>query len=183
MMSKRDYVLHALIFFKNRGLETEKILLQKAIYAFDFSREPIDMIFEAYTYGPFCKEIGGILREMEMDDVLEVNGDKICLAQSVDEKNFVLDEGDRSRLNNILEIFFHDILGGNTSFKNVELCGTVMYVMDVLNIENDFSNEPPVLDEVVKEVRRWKLKKFGEDKISDVYGRIISKLWQIRNVA
>lgn len=154
------------------------------MYLFDFLKEPLKMNFEAYTYGPFCREIPKILEDMEIDGdvILERNNISLARQAESDEKKHMRPE-DKERLDRYLNIFYNDILQGNISFGRVELYGTVMYVMDVLDVEAGCREAPPTLPQVFEAVLHWKKNKFSKRKIEEAYLRISEHLWHLRTAA
>ena len=189
MFDKKDCLYAVLCFFKGRGLVVSKLLLQKSMYALDFVKVPMGLEFEAYTYGPFCREISAILDRMEIDGIVRVEGKNIELGADDSISHPEISEEERTYIGNILEQFVEIIPDGDTSsFDMVELFGTVMYVMDVLDLEESENGEstacattpPPPFEKALEEVRRWKQDKFREDQIDEAYRRIADTLWKAR---
>ena len=97
MLKNSDYVFTVIKNLRDSEHSIQKILLQKAVYLFDFLREPVDLIFEAYTYGPFCRKIASILDEMEEEGIVEVTRREICIKNDYSE-DFQLPPEDAERL-------------------------------------------------------------------------------------
>lgn len=191
MFDKKDCLYSVLCFFRSRDLDVSKILLQKALYALDFVKVPMSLEFEAYTYGPFCREIGDILDEMEIDSLVEIDGKIIRLTPEAPARDIGISEREYARIESILEQFVAILPDKDTSsFDMVELYGTVMYVMDVLDLEESEKPgehcghaTPPPFEKTWKEVLRWKRDKFCEDQVLDAYRRIEKTLWRVRLAA
>lgn len=183
-MEKRDYIYAVLRFFQEKNLEVSKILLQKAVYALDFSKIDMGLVFEGYIYGPFCREIGDVLNEMECDNLVEINGQSISINPDTIESQADLDLKFAERINSILSCFYDKVLEKEVKFGVVELNGTVMYVMDVLDLtEESPSQGVPSFDQVLEKVRLWKRDKFSESQIKETYRRILDSSWKLRQEA
>lgn len=192
MFDKKDCLYSVLYFFKNRNLDVSKILLQKAMYALDFVKVPMNLEFEAYTYGPFCREIGDILDKMEIDSLVEIEGKIIRLTPDAPAQDAGISEEECRHIEHILEQFVAILPDNDTSsFDMVELYGTVMYVMDVLNLEEweetgehrELTATVPPFEKTWKEVVRWKRDKFCEAQVLAAYRRIEKTLWLERLAA
>ena len=177
-MLKKHYLYAVLDFFKGENVSVSKILLQKAVYALDFSKEKMGLTFEGYIYGPFCREISDIVSEMEYDDLVSVEKREIVL-----DKNAVLPDipqDVQKRIHEILSCFYESVLQRKPSFEKAELYGTVMYVMDVLDLKGNSVDGCPAFDSVLESVRLWKRNKFSEDQVREPYDRILGSIWEIR---
>lgn len=177
-MEKKDYLCEVLDFFAKEGVSVSKILLQKAVYALDFSKEKMGLTFEGYIYGPFCREIGDIVSEMEYGNLVSVDKREIHLTDNAVLPDIPQDV--RERIHAILSCFYESVLQRKPSFETAELYGTVMYVMDVLDLKDNSVGGTPAFDSVLESVRRWKRNKFSEDQIREAYDRILGSIWEIR---
>lgn len=181
-MDKKSYLFSILDFFHTKNIDkVERILLQKAAYVQDFLKKDTGFSFEAYIYGPFSRDIGDTVDEMEFDEILETNSRYIWL-NGDNPPDIRSSDTEKGRVREALECYYDNVLEGKTDFTSVELNGTVMFVMDVLELEAG-NGELPDFDDVLKGVRKWKLDKFSEKKVRGAYDRVADSLWQMRGKA
>jgi hypothetical protein len=177
-MEKENFFVAVCEFFKSKGVELSKILLQKAMYALDFAKEDTGFQFEAYHYGPFSKGLGELLAELRGDDKIKID-DNIITFPEQSLMNREIPPSVTKKVEKILLPFWDEVLERRADFDSVELKGTVMYVMDVLEIEKGDGVIPP-LDEVRESVKRWKRQKFSDAEIKRAYDCIREHMWALR---
>ena len=180
-MDKSDFLVAVYNFFKSRNVALSKILLQKTMYALDFAKEETGFQFEAYLYGPFSRGLGELLAELCGDEKIKIDDNIISfLDESL--KGRKIPPAITDKVEKILTPFFDKVLERETSFQAVELNGTVMFVMDVLELEKD-DGKIPDINEVQENIREWKWLKFSENEIKDAYARIQNYMWELRGKA
>jgi hypothetical protein len=180
-MDRPNFLVAVYNFFRSRNVELSKILLQKAMYALDFAKEETGFQFEAYYYGPFSRGLGELLAELRGDEKIKIDDNVISfLDESL--KGEKISQTVTDKVEKILTPFFENVLEKKTDFQEVELNGTVMFVMDVLELEKK-DGEIPGIDEVQKHVKKWKWLKFNENEIKDAYARIQNYMWKLRDEA
>jgi uncharacterized protein YwgA len=181
-MEKEDYLVAIYNFFHSRNVNLSKILLQKAMYALDFTKEETGFQFEAYHYGPFSKELGESLAELRGDEKITIKDNVITLSEE-SPMNREIPQDVTEKVAKVLTPFIDNVLEGKTDFNSVELNGTVMFVMDVLELAKDDGAIPDIA-EVRNGIKRWKWMRFNDDEIKRAYARIGRYMWDFRdNVA
>jgi uncharacterized protein YwgA len=177
-VNEKDFLVAIYNFFESRKVKLTKILLQKAMYALDFVKEDTGFQFEAYHYGPFSRGLGELLAELRGDEKIKID-DNIVSFLDKQLKDREIPQAITEKAGKVLGPFFDNILERKTNFQAVELNGTVMYVMDVLELEKG-DGKVPDIGEVQEEVKKWKWLKFNEDEIRHAYDRIRSYMWTLR---
>ncbi|WP_024821494.1 hypothetical protein [Aminobacterium mobile] len=154
------FVIH---YFNENGMEAQKILVQKAIYFLNTQDIDTGYCFAGYKYGPFSSAI------MEDADTLEMF-DEIDIQNSSYRKGERFRDDDFDSLKDIqsikkqLDIFRERLLEGDHSFPNVELIGTVLYVMK--------NKTPCTLENTIRGVEMWKPEKYSREEIEEVFNKI-----------
>ncbi|NIA09754.1 MAG: hypothetical protein GWP10_08490, partial [Nitrospiraceae bacterium] len=114
---------HVLAWMSEKNIETSKIAIQKTL--FFLKEEGVSMCFEfdAYTYGPFSKQIMDTAKELEYAGEITVSHRNYNLTPSFSDK---LPEKEKENLDKKLNKF-SSLINRNFSFDNLELFGTVLY--------------------------------------------------------
>jgi len=170
LMNHMDYVIGVVIkSLKENGEKAGKIQLQKFIYFLKSLGIKIPYSYVIAKYGPYSSELSKKLEEMEFNDYIQgINNYNYEISNP--EKNNILNIiNNDEKYQNVIEEFqrIYEMLP-SVDFDDIELYSTVHYCYNSLRIIKDDIS----LDEVIREVKKWKDNKFSDEKIRDAYEKL-----------
>lgn len=164
--SLKEVLKHVISWLKDRNITPTKIGVQKFIFFLQEKKVVPDYNFEPYAYGPFSTQVREAAGELEEGGEIEV---RFTEYSPIDSFQDTLTDKEKQRIDGHLEEFVK-ILGGNTSFSNLEVYGTVLYCIRALE-ENGLPIDEATLREEFKE---WKGEKYSDNAITAAYERLSS---------
>lgn len=155
---------HVLAWMRDKNIETSKIAIQKTLFFLKECGIPMRFEFDAYTYGPFSKQIMDAAKELEYAEKITISHSDYELASSFTD---TLPEKEKTNLDEKLNKFT-DLINRDFSFDNMELFGTVLYCIRALQ-ENGME---PDSNDVIQEFQAWKGTRYSDKNIENAYGKL-----------
>ena len=155
---------HVLAWMHKKNIETSKIAMQKTLFFLKEKGISMRFEFDAYTYGPFSKQIMDAAKELESAGEITVNHSDYKLASSFFD---TLNENESEKLDKKLDKF-SSLINGDFSFDNLELFGTVLYCIRALQ-ENGMELN---LKKVIQEFQAWKGTRYSDKNIENAYKKL-----------
>lgn len=155
---------HVLAWMREKNIETSKIAIQKTLFFLKECGIPMRFEFDAYTYGPFSKQIMDAAKELEYAGEITVSHSDYKLTSSFSN---TLPEKEKKNLDKKLDKFT-SLINGDFSFDNLELFGTVLYCIRALQENGMESN----LKKVIQEFKAWKGTRYSDNNIENAYGKL-----------
>jgi uncharacterized protein YwgA len=154
-------------YLKEKGKPLTKIAIQKGVF---FLREmglPYSARFQQYFYGPYSHDLVNVIDELKLwGEIEETNNKKEYKIIELKKENNLPED--------LIKKFYEKakglecLLDYNFNFKNLELMGTVLFCIRILE-EN---LEEVSLKNVINEVKDWKGDKFTEQDMKKAYAKI-----------
>ena len=155
---------HVLAWMHKKNIETSKIAMQKTLFFLKECGISMRFEFDAYTYGPFSRQVMEAAKELEYAGEISVNHTHYELVPSFSD---TLPEKQRKNLDKKLDKF-SSLIDGDFRFDNLELFGTVLYCIRSLQ-ENGMG---PDSNDVIQEFQAWKGTKYSNKNIENAYGKL-----------
>ena len=155
---------HVLAWMSEKNIETSKIAIQKTLFFLKECGIPMRFEFDAYTYGPFSKQIMDAAEELEYAGEITVSHRDYELASSFTD---TLPEKEKTDLDEKLDKFT-GLINKDFSFDNMELFGTVLYCIRALQ-ENGME---PDSNDVIQEFQAWKGTRYSDENIENAYEKL-----------
>lgn len=155
---------HVLAWMHKKNIETSKIAIQKTLFFLKENDTSMRFEFDAYTYGPFSRQVVEAAKELEYAEEITVSRSDYELTSSFSD---TLPEKERKNLDKKLNKFTR-LINGDFSFDNIELFGTVLYCIRALQENGMESN----LKKVIQEFQAWKGTKYSDENIENAYGKL-----------
>ena len=155
---------HVLAWMHKKNIETSKIAMQKTLFFLKEQGISMRFEFDAYAYGPFSRQVMETAEELEYAGEITVNPTYYELASAFSD---TLPKKEKKNLNKKLDKF-SSLIGGDFSFNNLELFGTVLYCIRALQ-ENGME---PDSNDVIQEFHAWKGSKYSDKNIENAYGKL-----------
>jgi len=164
--SLNEVLKHVIFWLQANNITPTKIGVQKFIFFLQEKKVIPDYNFESYAYGPFSRQVREAAGQLEENGEIEVGPAEYRLKDAFKD---TLSIKEKQEIDEHLEQFV-EMLGNNTSFKNLEVYGTALYCIRALE-----ENGLPVDEAAVKEeFQAWKGKKYSDDAIAAAYNRLSS---------
>jgi|GEM_PF-3234256 len=166
-MNREAILCEIIDFFQQREKRTNKILLQKALYFLNYRGMDSGYVFEGYLYGPYCREAAEDASQLSVDGIFSYDGTYFDTGFDFGkrEASLKINGTDKGKIDRLLNEYWEEILDHDASFKNVELMGTVMYV-----IKNTAA--PLLFSQVWEGVKKWKRDKFTEEEVRKAFDKV-----------
>jgi len=155
---------HVLAWMHKNNIETSKIAIQKALFFLKENGVSMRFDFDAYTYGPFSRQVMDAAKDLEYAGEITVSHRDYKLASSFSD---TLPEKEKTNLDKKLDKFT-SLINRDFSFDNLELFGTVLYCIRALQ-ENGME---PDSNEVIQEFQAWKGTKYSDENIENAYEKL-----------
>lgn len=155
---------HVLAWMHKKNIETSKIAMQKTLFFLKECGISMRFEFDAYTYGPFSKQIMDAAKELEYAGEITVSHSNYKLTSSFSD---TLPGKQRGNLDKNL-YKFSSLIDRDFSFDNLELFGTVLYCIRALQ-ENGMELN---LKKVIQEFQAWKGTRYSDKNIENAYKRL-----------
>lgn len=129
-MNKRTLINTVIKILGNNGYKSEKIHVQKFISFLSCRHEDIPFHFKIYKYGPFSSDLSDELNSMVLWGDIRY-----------EEKQYVYEEKTPVLNEEVYKIYENELkeyadLIGNLSFENMEIYGTLFYLLNEYHTDN-----------------------------------------------
>ncbi|MFH1640116.1 MAG: hypothetical protein ABIB93_07420 [Chloroflexota bacterium] len=147
---------------------TDKVVVQKVVFYLREIGVPVTYSFEPYMYGPYSRDLSDDADELDFLDELTIydnkytKGARFVLSQQLNRYKSLINKGITD---------FASIVSNDFDFEAMELFGTVLYCIRVLQE----MGETPSFTNVLHEFRDWKGENYSGDAIKKAYTSLIGK--------
>lgn len=155
---------HVLAWMHRKNIETSKIAMQKILFFLKEKGIPMRFEFDAYTYGPFSRQVMDAAKDLEYAGEITVSRRDYNLTSSFSD---TLPENEKTNLDKKLNKF-SSLINKDFSFDKLELFGTVLYCIRALQ-ENGIKLN---FKKVIQEFQAWKGTKYSDKNIENAYGKL-----------
>ncbi|MFZ3046281.1 MAG: hypothetical protein WA151_10225 [Desulfatirhabdiaceae bacterium] len=163
--SSTEILKYVLIWLNKRDIPSSKIALQKMLFFLKESGIPMRFEFEAYSYGPFSRNVVATTNELAVQNMIQVNRTQYTILTSMDcnLQNDVRDKIDRQLTT------FTALIDMDFKFDKLELFGSVLYCIRALQEHETI----PTQQSVEKEFSAWKGNNYKSTDICSAYHKLI----------